>query len=84
MYVEESLPLKACSVCVCHDVPLLGCIDKAENLHITSTPGLRHDIQSDCMPGSCDITTVEVLVPATLADTHCLQRFFFLSFSPCP
>ncbi len=44
---------------VCHDVPVLGRVDKAETLNITSTLGLRRDIQSDCMHSSGDIMTVE-------------------------
>lgn len=47
------------SVRVCHDVPVLGRVDKAETLTITSTLGLRRDIQSDCMHGYSDIMSVE-------------------------
>ena len=57
-----SLPALKCVcvfACVCHDAPVLGRVDKAESLSITSTLGLRRDIQSDCAHGSGDIMTGE-------------------------
>lgn len=36
---ERPPPLSSVSVCVCHDVLVLGCVDKAETLNITSTFG---------------------------------------------
>lgn len=47
------------NVCVCHDVPVLGHVDKAETLNVTFTLGQRRDIQSDCMHGYGNIMTVE-------------------------
>lgn len=47
--------LKCVDVCV----PVLGCVDKAETLSITSTSGPRRDIQSDCALGCGDIMSVE-------------------------
>lgn len=32
---------------LCHDVPVLGLVDKDETLNITSTLGLRRDIRAD-------------------------------------
>ena len=60
--------------CVCHDdVPVLGRVDKAEALNITSTLGLRRDIQSDCTPGDGDTVTVEHISSPSV---------FFRGFSP--